>query len=454
MSENDSNSILDQNNNSEHKWKELLYNLFYEIKSEILGAKIEIEEDEYQENIRNITIPKLVLYIHDSIQILITKKIEISKNEQKVEDDKYYTEIGSKGYKPILLDTGEKLKYENIIKKLEEKERILYTMNFHHILQKEAMENKISEYMEMEDEFEEMKVKLKYEDGRFLNNDRKDNEILIIRSENSNLKNTIDELEKKIKNLEDSNEEKNKKIKALNEKINELKLKIEEKQNELDLSQNYFQNITNNNVVKNNNNSKTKCILNHEENGSNDTLKHKIKNYYKLSNGKEKDEHNNTVKYYRNQNMNIYYGNYNKVQPKILSYKNKKINEENITNNDKKSTKGNTNNNDLLSTTRNEYSERLNNKYFSGNNKAKRKNNNIMASNNSLNKKKYGYQMNNSQVIYGKYSYLFNKNNFNVNNLYSIKKIISGSVRTSRPNSTKKNMKKNSGFTYRSSSGE
>ena len=70
------------------------------------------------------------------------------------------------------------------------------------------MENKISEYMEMEDEFEEMKVKLKYEDGRFLNNDRKDNEILIIRSENSKLKNYVDELEIKIKKLENLNEEK------------------------------------------------------------------------------------------------------------------------------------------------------------------------------------------------------------------------------------------------------
>ena len=450
MSENDSNSILDDNKNSEHKWKELLYNLFYEIKSEILGTKIEIEEDEYQENIRNITIPKLILYIHESIQILISNKIESSKNEQKIEDNKYYTEIGSKGYMPIILDQGEKLKYENIIKKLEEKERILYKINFHHKLQKEAMENKISEYMEMEDEFEEMKVKLKYEDGRFLNNDRKDNEILIIRSENSKLKITVDELEKKIKKLEEINEEKNKKIKVLNDKINELKLKIEEKQTELNLSQNYFKNISNNN----NSNTKTKCILNHEENGSNETIKHKIKNYYKLSNGKEKDEHNNTVKYYRNQNMNLYHGNFNKVQPKILSYKNKKIHDENITNNDKKSTKVNTNN-DLLSTTRNEFTERLSHKYLSGNDKVKRKNNNITGSNNSFNKKKNGFQMNNSHVIYGKYSYLFNKKNFNVNNLYSFKKIISSSsMKTSRPNSTKKNIKKNNGFTYRSSSGE
>ena len=50
------------------------------------------------------------------------------------------------------------------------------------------MENKIEEYMEIEDEFEEMKTKLKYEDGRFLNNDLKDNEIIIIRGENSILK--------------------------------------------------------------------------------------------------------------------------------------------------------------------------------------------------------------------------------------------------------------------------
>ena len=57
------------------------------------------------------------------------------------------------------------------------------------------MENKISEYMEMEEEFEEMKTKLKYEEGRFLKNDRKDNEIIIIRGENSNLKHSIKKLE-------------------------------------------------------------------------------------------------------------------------------------------------------------------------------------------------------------------------------------------------------------------
>ena len=58
----------------EHKWKELLYNLFYEIKSEILNCKIEIEEEEYQENVNSTTISQLINYIHDSIQILLKKK--------------------------------------------------------------------------------------------------------------------------------------------------------------------------------------------------------------------------------------------------------------------------------------------------------------------------------------------------------------------------------------------
>ena len=81
------------------------------------------------------------------------------------------------------------------------------------------MENKINEYMDMEDEFEEMKTKLKYEDGRFLNNDRKDNEIIIIRSENSKLKNTVDELENEINKLKNTISEQTKKIDSLKEEI-------------------------------------------------------------------------------------------------------------------------------------------------------------------------------------------------------------------------------------------
>ena len=439
MNENDS-SFSYIKKNSEYKWKELLYNLFYEIKSEILGKKIEIEEEEYQENIRIITIPKLVSYIHESIRILI------SNIQKKVEEDLYYIKK-DKCKRIILEDQNEKTKYENIIKKLEEKERILYKENFHHQLQKEALENKIEEYMEMEDEFEEMKVKFKYEDGRFLNNDRKENEILILRSENSKLKNTLDVMEKNVKILEKLNQDKNKKIKKLNEELKELKLKNETKPTDLNLSQNYFHNFTNHNLTKNYSNN-SRCIINHEEKGKSDNI---IQSYYKFSNGKRKDknEHNNTVKYYRNQNMNLYKGQSNIIKPKILSYKRKT--DENNSNDYKKSSKGNTkNNNDLLNTTRNEFKDRLTHKYFSGNKIDKNKINKII-NKNSLNKNLNEFKINKKKEIYGKYYYLFNKKNNKVNNIFSIKKLIaSASVKSSRPNS----IKKNNGFTHRSSSGE
>jgi hypothetical protein len=167
----------------EYKWKDMLYELFYEIKSEILGCKIEMDEDEYEDNVKSITIPKLIDYLHDSIKILIEKKMYDAKVEQKKIDRKLLANNNNN-----ILALDEKSMYENIILKLESKERYLLTLIFKKDLQINILENKISEYMDMEEEFEEMKTKLKYEDGRFLLNDRKDNEISILRRENSNLK--------------------------------------------------------------------------------------------------------------------------------------------------------------------------------------------------------------------------------------------------------------------------
>ena len=219
----------------EHEWKELLYTLFYEIKSEILGCKIEIEEEEYQENIRLITIPNLVKYIHDSIQILIIKKTEDTKKKQKEEDEKFYlAKFSGKTpkNKTINFSNDEKETYENIIKNLEMRERRLYKSIFQDKLRSDAMESKIGEYMEMENEFEEMKAKLKYEGGRFLNNDRKDNEIIIIRTENTNLKNIIKKLEDKIEKNTELQLSKDRLINDLKEKIKSLeKNKIEIKNN-------------------------------------------------------------------------------------------------------------------------------------------------------------------------------------------------------------------------------
>ena len=82
--------------------------------------------------------------------------------------------------------------------------------------------------MDMEEEFEEMKMKLKYEEGRFLKNDRKDNEIVILRGENTNLKQSIKNLEEKIKEFQIKIEKKDKKILELKEDNNKMNNKIKE----------------------------------------------------------------------------------------------------------------------------------------------------------------------------------------------------------------------------------
>ena len=375
----------------EHKWKELLYELFYEIKSEILGCKIEIEEDEYQENVRAITIPKLVDYLHDSIQILIKKKIDDAKIEQKKRDKSYYTNnINS----PIGLD--EKEQYENIIRKLESKERKLSKLIFQNKLQKDVMENKISEYMEMEDEFEEMKTKLKYEEGRFLKNDRKDNEIIIIRGENSNLKQSIKQLEEKISELEKDKQNKTKMINELQENMKKFKVKLKDLEQQNEILNAHCINININNVNGNNSN-KNGQFYSHNHNTAN------------LNSPMNIDENKNKLAYFQ------------KINKKFLNNKTYKA--------------------DVLNNTRNESLERtkseLLNKYFI-NAKMSKKNNMLL--NNSavkINNFKYGNNRQLNPSNHHDFPVPVFSNKMNINNYNIIKKnIISGS-NSSRSNSTK-----------------
>ena len=412
----------------EHKWKELLYNLFYEIKSEILNSKIEIEEDEYQENINSTTIPQIITYIHDSIQILLKKKIEDTKEEQKELDKKFYLE--SNIISDIKVSEDVIGKYENNLKKLESKQRNLTKINFQQKLQIDAMENKIEEYMEMEDEFEEMKTKLKYEDGRFLNNDRKDNEIIIIRGENSILKTEINKLEERIKTIEKENTEKENMINDLNKQIEVLKNKIEEKQNEANSPPSININISNvnsNDHINHNNNNETEeggsglgssnIKKNAYNRNSNNNLNSNTKFFYNYVNEqisinnkkntfsskkkKEKNEKNNHKNYYRNKTSKDKQLLSQKIKTKLLNKKN------NIC--------------DLLSTTRNESLDRakqdLLNKYLIG----IKGNKNIINLNNScikvnnLTGKIYCKKNGNINLQSTKKKYGFNSNRSNSN---------------------------------------
>ena len=416
----------------EHKWKELLYNLFYEIKSEIINSKIEIEEDEYQENINSTTIPQLVNYIHDSIQILLKKKIEDTKEEQKELDKKFYLE--SNIIKDIKISEDTISKYENIIKNLESKQRHLTKINFQQKLQIDAMENKIEEYMEMEDEFEEMKTKLKYEDGRFLNNDRKDNEIIIIRGENSILKNEINKLEENIKNIENENKLKDKKINELTNQLEQLINKIEKKQSETSSPPRININISNvnsnNNINNNNNNNETEDIGNNNSN-----IK---KNNYNNRNNSNFNSNSKLFYNYVNEQISIN-NKKNTFSSKKKKEKNDKINHKNYyrnkTSKDKKllsqkiKTKLLNNKNnicDLLSTTRNESLDKakkdLLNKYLmgiKGNKNIINLNNSCIKINNLSGKIYYKKSGNNINIQSKKNNYMSNE--FNRSNSNKIK---------------------------------
>ena len=392
---------IDEKENSaikEHKWKELLYELFYEIKSEILGCKIEIEEEEYQENVRAITIPKLVDYLHDSIQILIKKKIDDTKLEQKKRDKRYYTNNINT---PIGLD--EKEQYENIIRKLESKERKLSKIIFQNKLQKDVMENKISEYMEMEDEFEEMKTKLKYEEGRFLKNDRKDNEIIIIRGENSNLKQSIKQLEEKINLLEKDKQDKTKIINELQDNMKKFKLKLKDLQKQNEILNAHCINININNVNGNNNN-KNGNIYNNNNNI----------NPANLNSPSNKDDN-------INKNKMMYF---QKINKKFLNNKIYKA--------------------EALNNTRNESLERtrseLFNKYFV-NNKVNKNNNNMLLNNSAVKINSFQYGNNNRQLNQGNHNELpvplFSNRMNHINDYNVIKKNIISGANSSRSNSTK-----------------
>ena len=139
----------------------------------------------------------------------------------------------------------------------------------------------------MEESFEEMKEKLKYEDGKFLDNDKKDNEIFILRAENTNLKNVISQLEKDKKNIE--TESRNDK-----EVINELKSQVEilyKKVGKLEQLQKDLSSASGNSSINininNNGNNTTKWVIKHEELLDRDVIPQSIRKKLKERNDSE-----------------------------------------------------------------------------------------------------------------------------------------------------------------------
>ena len=115
---------------------------------------------------------------------------------------------------------------ESYIRKLEYDVKYYIKIYFYFKLKNNSLEQKINAYMEMEEEFEELKTKVKYDEGKFLENDRKENEIMILKRENSNLKNEIIRLEQKNKLYENDFRKNQDIINTLKNEIKQLNNKV------------------------------------------------------------------------------------------------------------------------------------------------------------------------------------------------------------------------------------
>ena len=92
------------------------------------------------------------------------------------------------------------LKYESMLRNEENSIRRLYNNLFHLKTTIDYQENTILNFISKEKEYEKLKEKTGafYSNGKLIYNGRKDNEIMILRTENSNLKSFIEAKEKEI----------------------------------------------------------------------------------------------------------------------------------------------------------------------------------------------------------------------------------------------------------------
>ena len=202
--------------------------------------KKEKNENENTNNSSNKQIDNYIIYIktfNDNIKYLqqyynthISPKEKFSKEKINL----YFTQISSTI--KLLSEEKDKIisKYDSILRKNEQKIRILYSDIFNLKIKNNFLENNNEILLKKEKEYRLVKEKtgVIVENGKIVYNDRKDNEIFILRTENSTLKNVISKNEKEIKILNNKykieKENYEKQISNLNSNINHLKYKLKQ----------------------------------------------------------------------------------------------------------------------------------------------------------------------------------------------------------------------------------
>ena len=144
-------------------------------------------------------------------------------------------------------------KLENYSKKLEKDLKFLYQKIFEDQIQINAFEDKIKIYKIIQQEYEQLKEKVKFYNGKFLDNERKDNEILILRKENKKIKKNMEKFNK----INELNETLKinyiTKINELNKEIETLNKKLEAKSNINNYPNDFYNTSSISNAFKNSN---------------------------------------------------------------------------------------------------------------------------------------------------------------------------------------------------------
>ena len=255
--------------------KEELFSLFKGIKDDIPNDKLPLNRKNIQ-NISTLDSITLITYIKESIPILINQKISEAKTQNNNDISAEFDDYANL--------KKEYYQLENQLKKVESDNRHYLQKYLKSEIQKKVLDMKLNAYMCLEEEYEELKEKVKYEGGKFLDNERKDNEIFILRAENSALKKEIVKFEHNIKIKEN-------RIKEHQQTIKELKFNIE------NLNHKIFnlKKLVDNNI---NNNNSNKTLLKEKNNSMVDLgIKNKNnENYFiKLDNFNKIQANNNNI---------------------------------------------------------------------------------------------------------------------------------------------------------------
>ena len=209
----------------------------------------QINDSSFQQN-ENLDIQSLKNNLYSiyktTYQAILKKENIMDINQIKISEIILYIKSSINN----IIEFQEQL--QNYIIKLEADIRQFLKREFQSGILKISLESKIRAYMNIEEDYQELKEKVHFSEGKFLENDRKDNEILILKKENSSLKKGILKLEKNYKELKES-------INIDQNIIDELKIKNEKLNNLVtELKKEHFQNMRSNssinlNIINNNN---------------------------------------------------------------------------------------------------------------------------------------------------------------------------------------------------------